>query len=41
MIGYKTNNESEYTSLIYGMRSALNLNIKNIHIFGDSKLIIQ
>lgn len=35
-----TNNEAEYRSLIIGMEIAQQMEIKLLHIFGDSKLII-
>ena len=40
-IGIKTNNQSEYQSLIIGLQEALKLNIQNISVFGDSLLVIQ
>jgi ribonuclease HI len=39
-IGFATNNQAEYNGLIIGLQRALELNIKNILIEGDSKLII-
>lgn len=36
-----TNNITEYEALIVGMKEALALNIKHIHIYGDSQLIIR
>jgi len=36
-----TNNEAEYLGLIYGLQKAVELNIKDILINGDSKLIIE
>ena len=40
-IGIKTNNAAEYLALIYGLRTASNLGIKNLSVYGDSKLIIN
>lgn len=40
-LGYGTNNEAEYQGLLYGLRAAKNLNIKNIVIYGDSLLVIN
>ena len=37
----KTNNESEYSALIFGLESALELNIKNLSVCGDSLLVIN
>lgn len=39
-IGFATNNQAEYIGLIIGLQRAVELNIKNILIEGDSKLII-
>ncbi|MGV7988771.1 reverse transcriptase-like protein [Mycobacterium kansasii] len=36
-----TNNEAEYRALIIGMEIAHQMGIKLLHIFGDSKLIIN
>ncbi|MGV7989178.1 ribonuclease HI family protein, partial [Mycobacterium kansasii] len=36
-----TNNEAEYRALIIGMEIAQQMEIKLLHIFGDSKLIIN
>ena len=36
-----TNNISEYTGLIIGMDKAVKLKIKNLHVKGDSLLIIK
>ncbi|GLJ23983.1 hypothetical protein SUGI_0456280 [Cryptomeria japonica] len=36
-----TNNIAEYEALIAGIKAALALNIKHIHIYGDSQLIIR
>jgi ribonuclease HI len=37
----ETNNSSEYNGLIYGLERALELNIRNINVFGDSLLVIN
>lgn len=36
-----TNNITEYEALIAGLKLALALNVKHIHIYGDSQLIIR
>lgn len=36
-----TNNYAEYQGLIMGLNAALNLNIKNLTVYGDSKLVIN
>ncbi|MGV7988978.1 reverse transcriptase-like protein, partial [Mycobacterium kansasii] len=36
-----TNNEAEYNALIIGMEIASELKIKDLHIYGDSKLVIN
>jgi len=36
-----TNNQSEYAGLILGLQFAIDLNIKNLHVFGDSNLVIN
>jgi ribonuclease HI len=36
-----TNNYAEYQGLIMGLNAALNLNIKNLAVYGDSKLVIN
>jgi len=36
-----TNNEAEYTGLIIGLTEAINLNIKNLAVEGDSLLVIK
>jgi ribonuclease HI len=36
-----TNNEAEYTGLIFGLQQALNMNIKSLTVKGDSQLIIR
>jgi ribonuclease HI len=36
-----TNNEAEYKALIAGLELSLELEIKVVHIFGDSQLIIN
>lgn len=37
----KTNNEAEYSALLYGLQSALELDIKSISVYGDSLLVIN
>jgi ribonuclease HI len=37
----KTNNESEYLALIFGLESAIENNIKSISVCGDSLLVIN
>jgi len=37
----KTNNQSEYTAMIYGLNKAIELGIDNLLVFGDSQLIIH
>jgi ribonuclease HI len=36
-----TNNYAEYQGLLMGLNAALNLNIKNLAVYGDSKLVIN
>ena len=36
-----TNNQAEYMGLLYGLKQATNLRIKNLHCFMDSLLIVQ
>lgn len=36
-----TNNESEYNGLIIGLETAIENGIKNINVYGDSKLVIM
>ena len=36
-----TNNTAKYEALILGLRAAKNLGIKELAVFGDSKLVIQ
>lgn len=40
-IGNKTNNESEYYSLIIGLETAIKLQIKSLCVYGDSLLVIN
>jgi ribonuclease HI len=37
----ETNNISEYTGLIIGLKGAINLNIKHLIVKGDSELVIK
>jgi len=40
-IGYKTNNQAEYSGLIFGLKGALDLKITNLSVLGDSLLVIN
>ena len=40
-IGTKTNNQSEYSALILGLKEALTRDIKQLHVYGDSQLVIN
>ena len=40
-IGVQTNNYAEYTAMIIALERAINLNIKNIEVFLDSKLVVE
>ena len=40
-IGTKTNNQSEYSALILGLKEALDRDIKCLHVYGDSQLVIN
>jgi ribonuclease HI len=40
-VGYKTNNQSEYSALIIGLKEALNLGINTLCVYGDSLLVIN
>jgi len=40
-IGKKTNNQSEYSALIFGLKEALSRNITQLVVFGDSLLVIN
>lgn len=37
----KTNNESEYSSMIHGVKAALDINLTSINIYSDSELIVK
>jgi len=37
----KTNNEAEYSALIFGLESAIKHNILNLSVYGDSLLVIN
>lgn len=37
----RTNNESEYSALIFGLEAAIEHNIKNLSVCGDSLLVIN
>ena len=40
-IGNRTNNQSEYSALILGLKEALSRNIKQLQVYGDSLLVIN
>ena len=40
-IGTKTNNQSEYSALILGLKEAISRDIRNLHVYGDSQLVIN
>jgi ribonuclease HI len=40
-VGFKTNNQAEYSSLILGLKGALNLGISHLSVLGDSLLVIN
>lgn len=40
-VGYKTNNQSEYSALIIGLKEALNQGINTLCVYGDSLLVIN
>lgn len=40
-IGEATNNEAEYTALIYGLRSALEKGYTDVRAEGDSELVVR
>ena len=40
-VGYKTNNQAEYSALILGLKGALSLGIKTLTVLGDSLLVIN
>lgn len=40
-LGSKTNNQAEFTALLYLLIDAYGNGIRNINIFGDSKLVID
>ncbi len=40
-IGIKTNNQSEYSALILGLKEALSRDIKCLYVYGDSQLVIN
>lgn len=37
----RTNNEAEYEALVAGLEEAIVIGIQNLHIFGDSQLVIN
>jgi ribonuclease HI len=40
-IGTRTNNQSEYSALILGLKEVLSRDIKRLYVFGDSQLVIN
>ena len=36
-----TNNEAEYMGLVAGLEASTSLNITSLHVFGDSKLVLE
>lgn len=40
-VGYKTNNQAEYSALIFGLKGAVDLGITNLSVLGDSLLVIN
>lgn len=40
-IGKKTNNQSEYSALILGLKDAISKDIKQLQVYGDSQLVIN
>ena len=40
-LGIATNNEAEWDGLIIGLTEAIKLGIKELHVIGDSKLVIN
>ncbi|CAM9171811.1 unnamed protein product, partial [Heterosigma akashiwo] len=40
-ISHATNNEAEYDGVLSGMAAALELGIKDLQVYGDSKMIIM
>ena len=41
-VGIKaTNNQAEYTGLLIGLEAAIEYNIKDLHVIGDSQLVIN
>jgi len=40
-VGCKTNNQAEYSALIFGLKGALTLGIRNLLVLGDSLLVIN
>jgi len=40
-LGVVTNNQAEYDGLIKGLNAAKEAGIKNLKVYGDSKLVIE
>jgi ribonuclease HI len=36
-----TNNTAEYEALLQGLRKALDMNIQNLVVFGDSEIVVR
>jgi ribonuclease HI len=36
-----TNNKTEYEALLQGLRKALDMNVQNLTVFGDSKIVVR
>lgn len=41
LAGHGTNNVAEYKALIAAIECALRLNIRHVHVFGDSMLVVK
>jgi len=39
-LGVKTNNQAEYCGFVYGLKTALDLGIKRLEVYGDSQIVI-
>ena len=36
-----TNNTAEYEALVQGLKRAIELNVKNLKVFGDSEIVVR
>ena len=36
-----TNNTVEYEALVQGLRKSIELNVKNLKVFGDSEIVVR